>query len=224
MGVRKNITIGGKEQPPRIERWEIIKRIQEVKRLRDQALLSFIYLTGCRIQEVVYYRKEKNPHRQVVKKIEQEDGSIKRIKVHEPIEQTQVLGEPIKKRQLEIKNNLILIHDVRCLKRKQKKYRTIPIVIRDQEIDFINIIQKYIKTLEPEEPLFSINRRRAFAIAENAGFYLHYLRHLRATHLAVHDGFNTEELKKFFGWTDANTATNYVHLDVRDLANKMRGV
>ena len=60
-------------------------------------------------------------------------------------------------------------------------------------------------------------------VKENLGYYNHFFRHIRATHLTTDYGFSAQMLKKFFDWGSSNSADTYSHLDVEDLAKKLAG-
>jgi len=182
-----------------LERYELIERINKLNNIRDQALVAFLYLTACRISEVVPYIVEK-------KKGIQDTRQLK--------------GEPIKKKQIEFFNDVLIIRQVRTLKRKKYIPKSIPIVIA-KEIKFVEYIKEYTKSLSDEDFLFNMTRQRALQIMNSIGLYNHYLRHLRLTHLATDYGFSGQELKHFVNWSSSNTADNYVHLNVDNLINKM---
>lgn len=221
MAIRKKLTKNGKEEPPRLQRYEILERIQQIKgykATRNKALISLLYLTGCRIEEVCTYILERRLDRTISKT----DKDGKKVQVREPIFTRKKVGDSIKKKQFEYTRDTIIIHNVRCLKRRKRATRSIPIVVTRQEEPFIKYIMDYLNTLKPEDKLFPITRARANQILEKVELYPHYLRHLRATHLVTNNGFDTEHLKKFFGWSSGDTAANYVHLNVTDLVQKLR--
>lgn len=221
MAIRKKLTKGGKEEPPRLQRYEILDRIEQIKgykATRNKAMISLLYLTGCRIEEVCNYIIERRLDRTITKV--NKDG--KKTQVREPIFKRRKVGNSIIKKQFEFTRDSILIHNVRCLKRRKRVTRSIPIVYTRQEEPFIKYVLDYLKILEPEDKLFPITRSRANQILEKVDLYPHYLRHLRATHLVTSNGFDTEHLKKFFGWSSGETAANYVHLNVDDIIHKLR--
>jgi len=214
MAIRKQLLDKYKELP-QMERYEILDKIKQLKSLRNQALVCFLYLTGCRVEEVVKFIKEKNPHR-IVKRDDQW--------VKAPIENRSLIGLPIQKKQIEIEDDNLTIRNVRCLKRKTMVRRSIPILFKDKEMSFINILQSYLNGLQEDDYLFPITRTRAYQILSKIGLFPHYLRHIRMTHLVVDYNFSSGHLKKFTGWSDSKTADDYVHLSVDDLLDKMRSV
>lgn len=183
-----------------LNRPELLYELNKMERLRDKALAAFLYLSGCRISEVLGCKK-KMP-----------DGTIQVI-------------EPLRKESIEIlpDEDLIVIHNVPCLKRRNEcPRRNIP-VIPSQEPGFIQLFLAWHSTLKPGARLFKINRQRAWQILnQRMGIYNHFLVHERCTHLVVNKNFTDVDLKQFRGWKTTNVAAVYTHLNYRDIANKMR--
>jgi len=214
MGLRKQI----KEKYgiiPALARYEVLDKIKEME-LRDRALVCFLYLTGCRIEEACKFIKETNPRRILIKK----DNKGNRVEVPMPIDRKMV-GTPITKKQIEIENDVMIIRNVRILKRKKMMIRDIPVIIWDKEMPFIDTVKEYIDSLKDDDFLFDMTRQRGHQILAEANLFPHWLRHIRATHLVRDYGFNTEHLRQFTGWTDSKPAAQYVHLNVDDLLAKM---
>ena len=179
-----------KDLPP--NRYEILNYCKQLKTPRDKALLAFIYLTGCRIEEVVKYKTK---------------GTI--------------MGRPIKKEQVSIRDSVIEVHNVRVLKRRGRAYKTIPIIRNDIEKPFINILLDYLKTLSDDDYLFNMTRERAWQILNEIDIFPHLLRHCRATHLITDYDFSTIQLQRFIGWKKLDSASDYLHLSTKDLIKKM---
>jgi integrase len=182
-----------KEVPP--TRPEILGALCQLPVLRDRALLSFLYLTGCRISEVVRYKHRSKDWK----------------------------GEPIKKDQVEIQSDFIIIHNVRVLKtRKEIRFKKVPIRVNSLEHPFINQFLEYFnKISDPNAYLFDITRQRAFQILKTVGIFPHLLRHTRVTHLISDYDFSVPQLQKFFGWIKWDSAGEYAHLDIRDIMKKL---
>jgi len=193
---------------PLLGTYEVLERINNINTYhtkRDKALISFLFLSGCRISEVCKFIKNK-----------------------------QIVGEPIKKIQIIIreKEDFMEIEKVRTLKRNQKnkskkddmtrQYKDIPIVI-SKDIEFYRIFKEYYDILKEDDFLFNITRVRCYQILQNSGLFNHYMRHLRATNLVKRFHLNAQQLKQFFNWSSSVTADNYTHLDTEDLRNKMSG-
>lgn len=223
MGIRKDIIEQNKELPI-LKRYELIDKIRQLQTnniTRDQALVCFLYLTGCRIEEVVRFIKEKNPNRQVVQKTN-ENGMVRSYKVNKPILERTTEGHPIRKKQVEIHQDTIMVYGVRSLKRKKSLLRNIPIIRNDRESWFIDTFLTHLNRLEDDDYLFDITRIRAYQILKEIGLFCHYLRHIRLSHLAMDYDFNNQEIKQFTGWTSSRPADTYVSLNVTHLTDKMR--
>jgi len=180
---------------PALNRYKILDAIRDTDTVRNKALISFLYLTACRIEEVVKF---------II------DGEI--------------IGEPITKKQIEIRDNLIIIRDVRALKSRVKnKVRNIPIIKNRLESEFIDIFLLYYNALENKDSyLFNITRQRAYQILERVNLFPHFLRHSRLTHLVTDYDFSESQLRHFTGWDTSGTATHYTHLRLSDLISKMQ--
>lgn len=223
MGVRDDLTESGTTPPPVFRRAELLQKINSLdtnNSLRDRALIAFLYLTGARIEEVVQFKRARNINRMKTRIL----PNGHKIKEQRPRFITELKGYPIQKKQIEFRDNDIIVHDVRCLKQKRKRYRNIPIVFKHQEMEFVHIFLSYVATLKPDDFLWNFTSRYARMLCNEIGLYPHLLRHIRNSHLAIDYNFNSEELKKFNGWTRADTASNYVHLNVSDLISKMKKV
>lgn len=221
MAVRKNIIKESGDLPP-LARFEIldkIKKIEGYRRDRDKALVSFLYLSGCRIEECCNYIIEKNPNRKVKRK----DDEGKSISIYKPISERKLEGKSIQRKQIEAQRDFMIIRNVRCLKRRKKVFRSIPILNSNEDKPFIDIFLNYVNKLDEDDYLFPITRQAAYNILKKVGLFCHYLRHIRLTHLVTDYNFNEEHLMKFTGWADGRQSSTYVHLNVEDLINKMRG-
>ena len=101
------------KQLPLLSRFELLQKINELEEERDKALVSFLYLSGCRISEVVGYYIRKTP-----KKFEK---STEKLPKHGFFPK-KLMGIGIKRRQIEVKKGIIIVHQVRCLKRYNQIY------------------------------------------------------------------------------------------------------
>ena len=228
MGIRKDL-IEQYGNLPILRRHEILQRINSISgdyELRDKALIASLYLCGCRVEELVKYIIERNPHKiKTTKRRVFEEGHelIYVERTPDPIMKRMMRGFPVIKDQFEIWEDKIIVTNVRCLKnRKVHSVRNIPIVVNRMEQPFIDVILDYLDTLEDDTPLFNFSRTYAYKICSRVELFPHYLIHLRCTHLATDYGFTDMQLMKFRGWTDTRPAKVYTHLNVDDLVEKMK--
>ena len=214
---------------PKPELLAMIHSINSNTKVRDKALVSFIYMTGCRISEIVGTTKVSNKY---------SDSDIKNkvaYKERIPIKSEEYKVVPLKKENIEInfEDDIIRVYNVICLKRKFENHRrTIPIII-SQEKPFVDLFLKYYDTLQEGDTIFPINRQRAWQIinkhmvkyvdSKEIRLFNHFLIHERCSHLAAHKNFSPLDLQKFRGWRDTSQASVYAHLNTEDIANKMRG-
>lgn len=193
MGVRDKLKRENNSLPM-LQRYELLERLKQLGTMRDRALGSFLYLTGCRIEEVVRYKSYKYDKK----------------------------GQAIKKKQVSQLEDRIMVYGVRVLKRKDGVIKNM--VIRRNSLDkpFIELLEPYLLTLDPEDCLFDMCRQRAYQILEEVDLYPHYLRHLRTTHLVIDFNFSGEHLKNFHAWASSRMAEEYVHLNTTDIFEKMK--
>ena len=112
------------------------------------------------------------------------------------------------------------IYNVRSLKRRGYKPRTIPCII-EKEGEFYQIFKKYYDSIGDDAFMFDYTRQRVYQVLGKAGLFPHWLRHHRATYLVLDYGLSAAELKQFFNWSNSAPADNYVHLNVDNLIDKM---
>ena len=180
---------------PAYDRYEIINCIRECQELKYKALISFLYLTGCRIGEVVKFKVK-----------------------------SELIGFPIMKKQVEkYKDDEYRIYNVRVLKQKKKKKRTIPIILKERERFFWDVFESYLNSItDPDTKLWDYTRQWVHHVLQRVGLFPHLLRHSRVTHLVRDYNYDVTQLKKFIGWSRADTADVYTHLRVDDLSEMMR--
>ena len=110
-----------------------------------------------------------------------------------------------------------MIINMQNRKNKNRYRKDIPILI-EKEKEFVDIIHKYIDTLELNDPLFNINKHMAYKIIYRVlEVNCHFLRNIRLTHLVTVYGRSELRLQKFAGWTDTRPTKHYVHLNWRDI-------
>ena len=108
---------------------------------------------------------------------------------------------------------------VRTLNKKNKKRKTkrqpIPI---EKEYVLYKHLRNYLNSLEEDERVFDFKGQRATQIInEVTGWNVHFIRHIRLTHLVTLYDFNEQNLVRFAGWTDSRPAKHYMELSPKDL-------
>ncbi len=197
-----------------ISRNELLHKIKTIGGLKftmNRALISLLYLTAARVEEVVGLVNQKT------RKI-----------VINPMKVNQIVFKELNGVDYMIIERLPVYK--RRLRDNKPPRRNVPIYVAN-DIHFIKYIKDYIKSKDPDDFLFKMSYQRAWQISnriiidENGrkGFN-HYWRHLRLTHLVEDYGFTDLELQQFVGWSNTLMASKYTHLNWQSLANKMSQV
>lgn len=207
---------------PQMSRKELLSKIHRIKGnnwLRDQAFLCCLYLTGCRVEELVKFVKEKREGKYRPKKNMR--GEVIGEKWVAGYNKSTMIAEPYKKNQIEEFPNHLMFNNLRCLKRRKLVPRNVPVPFLKADKEFIEILCTYLDKLGDDDALFPYTRQWAFKVATKAGLFCHFLRHIRFTYLVKYYHFTSEHLRKMAGWHDGRMASNYVHLDTEDLISMM---
>lgn len=190
----------------------LLYTIQQLSNQRDAALVAFIYLTGCRISEILGKKK--------VIPIYEGKGK-ERLKVSAK----EVIILPLKYEDVvQFNEEIILIQNIPCLKyRNTVPRRNTPLKLNSaDDKPFIDIFMSYYRTLQPGATLFDMSRQRAWQIVnKKLGVFTHYLIHERCTELVTKRGLTDLYLKQLRGWKDTRPAGIYAHLNWQDLAEKL---
>ncbi len=177
---------------------------------RAKALFAMYYLTACRVSEIV---KVTNLWK---KKYIKEGNKFKEIS-KEPIDHNY---PGIKKGEIKFgmeydKQCMYIRTENRKHKQRTTKRQPIPIELEQPIVEFI---KDYIKDIDDDSILFNFKSKRATQIiVDSTDFNVHFIRHIRATHLVTKYDFNEQALIKFMGWTDARPAKNYMELSSKDI-------
>ena len=193
---------------------------------RARALFAMYYLTGCRASEIV---KCLSLRRQKIQKKVIIDAKGRRGIIYDLDKNKNTIVEAwkdeheylgIKKRDI----SFPLIGGKRCIlirtenrKNHNRKTKRQPIPI-DKELPIAKFVKYHYNSLEENEIMFPFGAKRATQIInETTGFNIHFIRHIRATHLITKYDFNEQMLIKFMGWTDGRPAKNYLELKHHDV-------
>ena len=192
---------------------------------RDKAILAFLYLSGCRISEVVKCQDKKA--------LAQRTTPLDHIG-NLPIPYLR----PISKSDIEWYDDGFDIHHVRTLKRRGNKLvtRDIPVIpVTQDEKELLEYFKTYYNNLpdlteqEQEDgtkfastPIFNLTRQRVWKILNGrSDIFPHLMRHSSASRDS-RIGFNNAELRKRYGWTDERTPGIYTKSNIEDLKEKYR--
>ena len=194
--------------------------------MQAQALFALYYLTGCRATELVKcmkLRKQKLRKKQFISK----EGSKKVVYAvddfgdliidREIVEHNYagIRKKEIKFTRIDGKQCMIIRTENR--KHKQRKTKRLPIPL-EYERGIAYFVHAYLRYLEPTDILFPFSNQRATQIInQTTGFNIHFIRHIRATHLVIIYDFNEQALIQYMGWTDSRPAKHYVSLKSSDL-------
>lgn len=209
-----------------IRKEQLIEQLKNLKetgvKLRNQALISMLYLTASRVEEIVGFVNQ-----------------ITRETIMPPLKVGQVRWDNFDGEEF------MIIDNVPTLKRKLKgkdaygkeikriPTRTIGVLVRDEKVmvDYIKAHWKIVSATEsilPDitRPMFKMSYQNAWRISSsielpNRKAFNHYWRHLRLSHLASDYGFTDMQLQQYVNWANTNMATKYVHLDWRSLGKLM---
>jgi len=185
----------------------------ETQRLRNKALIGFLYLSARRISEVVGLRDSGSATRQAQR--------LPGVMLEDIRYDTQA-GRPV------------MIISCRILKKAKPEFGDVVIDLKEEP--FIGWIEKWIKyqTGAGENKLFPLARSRAYQILKQIDPAIvgpHWFRHARCSHLVSEGGLDAYQLTERVGfWADIGPSVAYVHgsvdvyLDAAERARKKRGV
>ena len=184
---------------------------------RNKALFAMYYLTGCRASELTQCSRLWHS------KYERLDNGKWKLIDRWPVKGYSFPG--IKKKDIrfevmEDKECMIIRTENRKNKDKTTKRQPIPIELEQPIVQFV---KDYIMFLQDEQILFPFWPTRATQIINQVKtrngheFNIHFIRHIRATHLVTKYDFNEQLLVKFMGWSNSMPAKSYMELSSKDM-------
>lgn len=185
----------GRESVP-LTQTQISTKINSIDDPQWRAFFSLLYLSGCRISEIIPYTK---------KGLE----GLKRGQI-----ETQDFDG----------KTFLVLKNVPILKRRYKIYKNIPLPTH-YETSLIQNVQDFIKPISEDTILFPFYRQKVFRASKKyfgKDIFPHLWRHYRASILVSDYGLDESRLVHFIGWHDSRMASTYVHLNWEDIARKMR--
>lgn len=221
----------------RAETWQVIMKS---RRPRDGALVSILFLTGCRISEILggtlNYKRYYDPvHNRLYKR---KDWIPAECKDHTEFRMMQYELEPLPKFCWQ--HTTRQGHEFIELKAPVLKGRKVPpeyttriIPVNENEKPFIDIVELYLKDLAENAPMFTISRQQAFRIIQkmslktfmtddkSKAWFNHLLRHKRHNILAGEYYLDTPQIKAFSGWKSDSMPVYYAKQNKRDIINRM---
>jgi integrase len=174
-----------------LSRAEILAVALGPGKLRHRALFTILYLSNCRVSEIMRRLKKKDI-------------------ITETIQDTDGLNRPY-----------MLFTNLYTAKNRQHPLRNIPVnILKEQQLaDVVNeYLAEYND--EDILFDFSIQRAWQI-IKKLANIKPHILRHSRLTHLVTEYGLSDSALKRMAGWSDTRMSATYTHLNWRDIARMM---
>jgi integrase len=215
-----------------ITREELKKQIDEYRKkhignkynktLRNIAYICFLFLTGCRVEEVVGMRFiDKIENKPVPGKFVVEPIKKKQIKIIHYKKENSILWKFERLPVLKTREDMKIDQNTGELKRKIK-YRDV-FIIYDIEREFCRYLESYLDTLKNDDDVvFDFSRTHGWRLCcQFNGSYNHYWRHLRATDLKNTYRFDKGKITAFFDWSSDKMAERYTHETAADLVDMM---
>jgi integrase len=200
---------------------KMLQITKAIDNLTLRSLVALLYITGCRISELVRYEKLWFEKEEYIDEITGKKRKRVLWKTRKVIERL----PSIKRNQLRYESrgeDLFLVITVRNLKNRKNHEKTIPFAVaRPINQEFLKIIDAYTETIESDDEMFPYTRPQIeYRLKKELPFNIHYIRDIRATHLYVLCNLKEEELKRNMGWSDLRMADRYVALRWEDFAYK----
>lgn len=190
-----------------------------------KALACLLFLSGCRISEVLRYYPDK---RCMSKKDTTYPSPYDRLSKIPFYKQELVKNNGflpgMRKHDIRIKTDSIEFHNVRTLKQRQPEQRTIVTLFDPEEQWFVDVLKDYLATIpnDADELFPTLHRVKAAQVLSKNNLFPHYFRHIRNTIMVRYYGYNEYLLMLRNGWKKPDTATFYVHLNPADELNQQK--
>jgi len=194
---------------------------KSIENLTLRSLVALLYITGCRVSEIVRYEKLWFEREEYIDEI----TGKKKKRVLWKTRKVVASLPSIKRNQIRYEDRgdrTFLVITVRNLKNRKTNEKSIPFsTSRTINQEFLKIIDDYTETLGSDDEMFPYSRPQIeYKLKKLLPFNIHYIRDIRATHLYVLCNLKEEELKRAMGWSDLRPADRYVNLRWEDFASK----
>lgn len=200
--------------------------------IRNPAFIAFLFLTGARVEEIIGVRQYSGITKHGTKGKKLGDWTSKYLV--EPIRKHQITKTRYAKRDIITwdvekmpvlkKRGEFVIDDNKILDQATKQIipRRHVALPYDFEKDFIFFVDRWLNTLKEDDIVFDFSGQNAWRICQLFDrTYNHLWRHLRATDLVTTYGFDSLQLRHFFGWSTEAMARRYAHLNKYTLLDSM---
>ena len=136
-------------------------------------------------------------------------------------------------------NHDVLVVNTLTEKNREYPRRTLPIVRAGVEKPMVDYVIDYLHGMDGKERICDLSRTNCWNVLASQGIevdcinqdksrgkillqvYPHFLRHCRASHLAMYHGFDIYKLMEFFGWRSPLTPSIYAKMNWKSLAAPM---
>ena len=216
---------------------QVLDSIRAISKPEFRALASFLYLTGCRISEVLPYQGKSDwEHKEGIKKhqVTLDPSRPNAVKIGA----VRCLKRRIYRQKKEtytddqLKERVRFVPDTNRRTDKKLRYREIGFSIGPQEQPFWDTFWSYASQLQDDAVLFPYTRYQAYrAIAQRTytnkegmvtiktggNINPHAIRHQRFSQLVSTYKLHPQQLRKKAGWASSLTADKYVASSSEDL-------
>lgn len=223
----------------------LIEKIREVymsnrvASKRAAALVAILYLTGCRVSELI--REDETKVRKYVTSTGEqrtvtypaptlEGLKLGDIKVRDSNNKKQYSAEELSQMDENDLQGCWIIITVFVKKEREVAYRDV-FIKYDKDSIYYPMLEVFLDYMTKRElffgddnnkPVFTLNANYAKKlVAKFFNFSPHAFRDLRATHLMRYNNFTVVELQQFFAWKTATMPLHYTKANVQDIMRKL---
>lgn len=216
---------------------EIVQTIINIRDVRCQALVAALFLTGCRIEEIIPYQYRgvykdniDYSHNGITISSFKHDGNDW-VKIKTRVSKSGRVPAAILKNKDTVEGREIFLREKE--KKLRHRYKEIPIYCPDgsnnekllrmiSNYSDISVPKNNIGIQDPTQSIFNFDYRTAHRlITKHIDWTPHFIRHMRMTIMSRDYKLSAPELQKFGGWASGSIAMSYVSADLSDIKIKM---